>query len=133
MKINRLFPLQLWLMTVIVVAPIIIIITNAIKESGFFKHPENIKFILALIVFGLFFSLPVFIISIISYKILLQKKLSSFQIKIILILICIIGVVVTFLIASRDFLVGTSYYSISIVISSLFIRIYNTDKLKNSK
>ncbi len=131
MKVNKLFPLQLWLTSVVLVSPLLAIIINSLNGSFYFKNSEDLQSILIIIVFGILYSLPVFIISVISYRFLLKKKLSALLVKFLLILICIVGVVITFLILTRDLINGIGYYSIGIIISSLFYRIYRIDKLKN--
>ena len=124
-RINNIYPLQLWLTTITIVAPILLSIAAVINDYTYFKNSDNIGVIFLFIGLGLVFSFPMFMICFISFKLLVYKQVPPFFIKLILDLICIAGVVATFCIISGSMaFISSLIYSASIIISSLFYKVY---------
>jgi hypothetical protein len=120
---NRLFPLQLWLLTTVVVGPILLSMGNALSDSGYFKNSANIGVTFLFIPFGLFFSFPTFAIVWLTYS-LMEKRLSPFLMKLLLMGVAIIGVIVTFSLIDGSMAKTYSLlYSASIGLSSLILRV----------
>lgn len=117
---NKLYPVQLWLTSTIVIAPLLLVVIgliNDVKNSGLETIP-------LFMMFGLVLSIPVFLICLFAYRLLLQKDSSAILIKIVLAIITIVGVFITFIIISGSMAYMLSLvYSSSVIISSLFYRI----------
>jgi hypothetical protein len=128
-KVNNWFPIMVWFFTVVVIGPIFSsIIMNfmnitVIQEMRDF-HPN----LLSYIEIGLLFSLPVFAIYFVIFKILTYKSKSSFLIKNYLNIICTIGIFITFYImsASKTNIYFSIVYSVSAILSGFIFRVYKT-------
>jgi hypothetical protein len=126
--INKIYPVQIWLATIII-APILLSIVNLIEDHNYFNNSDNFLVIILFIGYGLFFSLPAFVIFFIAFKILIRNPSSPLLIKIITDLISIGCLIITFLLIEGSMIfLGSIYYSASIIISSLFFKIYKSNK-----
>ena len=123
-KINKFFPLQVWLTSVIVVGPLLGSIGGFIEDPTFIKTNGQLSLTILIMIFGLLYSMPVFIASFFSYIYLAKHFQSATIIKIIFVLICLFGIFLTFLKIADQPLIGFAYYSSSVIISSLFFKIY---------
>jgi hypothetical protein len=118
---NKFYPLQLWL-TTIGIAPTIMAII-AFGEGEF-------AFLFLFMLFALVYLIPVFLICLVTFKLLIQKGLSAILIKVLLNLIALAGVFITFqLIAGSMISLLTLTYSVAIVVSSLFYKIYRKEEI----
>ena len=123
MNSNRFFPLHFWLLTTIIVGPILLSLGSALYNSNYFDNSANIGVIFLYIPFGLFFSLPTFLIVWLTYSILGQK-LPPILMKLLLISLAVIGVLVTFsLIGGSTANANSLVYSIAVVLSGLMLRL----------
>ena len=119
MIFNKNYPLQVWL-TSIVIAPILLSIVTL--DSSIF----SLFFIY--IFYGVFLSVPVFLIYLLSFRILIQKKYSPLFIKALSDLLSIIGVFITFqIISGSEIYLLSIIYSTSIILSSIFCKIYRLE------
>ncbi|ANE52299.1 hypothetical protein SY85_19225 [Flavisolibacter tropicus] len=119
---NKLFPLQLWVLT-IVLGPILLCIGGAVYDIGLLDNTKNLEVILLFIPFGLFFSLPTFLVVCLAYF-LTQEKLPATFVRLLLIILAIIGVCVTFWLIEGSLAIPLSItYSLTVVISSLFLKV----------
>jgi Sec-independent protein secretion pathway component TatC len=122
---NKIYPFQLWLTSVLVIAPIIIIVANLINS----RNIEELGVLPLFIAFGIFFSLPVLLICYFTYRLLIKRTSSALLIKIIINTITIIGVFTTFYVISGSMaLILSLVYSGSVVISSLLFKIKEREK-----
>lgn len=114
---NKLYPIQLWLTTIVFVAPLLIILVGLINEEWIM----GLEVIPLFIMFGIVFSLPSLLVCFAAYKILTVKISSPILIKILLNLILVGAVLITFALISGSLASRLSIvYSASIVIASLF-------------
>jgi len=127
MVVNKRYPLLLWV-TTLVIAPISLIIYDSI-EYGKGSIKNDLPLIYVFFLFGAFFSLPVFIIVYFLFKYLTDKIISGFLIKVILNVFCLISICVTFaLIKGSAAEISTLIYSGTVIVSSIFYKVYNKDK-----
>ncbi|WP_116545489.1 hypothetical protein [Pontibacter virosus] len=122
---NKLYPIQLWLTTIILVAPLLMIL------AGLVNNEWNMGFevLLLFVFFGLAFSLPAFLVCFAFYKILTVKISSPILIKILLNLIIVGAVLITFALISGSLAFRLSIvYSASVVIASLFYSVKRKEK-----
>ncbi len=123
-KINKLYTFQLWLTTVILISPIILFGTEFYLNHSYFNNSDNNGAVLIFILFGLIFSLPTLLATYLIFAALTRKHSDIIHIKIAVILVSSIGVLITFLfMGSRPFLPFVCY-SASIIICSLFYKVY---------
>jgi len=122
---NKLYPLQLWLTTIVVVAPVLIFFGSMIFDPSFLRDPNSLGVILLFIAFGLGYSLPTFLVSIIVFDIIARRIKSPLVIKMLLNFVSILGAFATFLIIGGSGAIsGGLIYSTGIIISSLLFRVY---------
>ena len=125
--VNKFYTLQSWLVSIIVVGPILMFLFNHSYHDDLF----DIYDLLSLsIVFGLIFSVPTFIVYHAFFKFLTKKLYPSLKIKVALNTVAIIGVFITFQIMNGSrATVGSAIYSGSIIIVSLIFKVYKTKAL----
>jgi hypothetical protein len=122
--INTGYPFQVWLTTIIIVAPLFLICYSLLFLKNEKPLSEDYSWII-LIPFGLLFSLPVFTIQYVLFIILAKKRLKALGIKLTLCITCLIGVFLTFHIIG-----GTSehnfriLYSTSVILPSFIFKVY---------
>src|SRR5687768_6704677 len=114
MKLNLGYPLRHWL-TSLAIGPLIAFTYETIS----YKVPNDAFGTYFLFVtFGLVFSLPIFILYVLTFNKLLQTKMSGWTIKIILDIVAVIGVIVTFsMIKGTMTLRASIFYSIAILLA----------------
>ncbi len=126
----NIYPLKLWIISIGIVAPIILGLFTTINNFSNLGKNNSIGVIFIFILFGLLFSIPTFLVSIILFKILFEKSISTIVIKVLINLIGISGVIITFRIMEfNDY--GNTYaliYSFSIIVSSFFVSIKHRNK-----
>jgi hypothetical protein len=117
---NTLYPIQLWLTSTVVIAPLLLIMTGLVNA----KWNVGIETVPIFIPFGLVLSLPVLLICLLIFRIIIQEVSSQLLIKVILAVVAITGVVISFLIISGSMAFMLSLiYSGSIIIASLICKI----------
>ena len=121
------YPFKLWIISIGIIAPVLVGLFATINNSSYFSKSNSIGVILVFILFGLIFSIPTFLISMILFKILFEKSISVTVIKVLINLIGIAGVLITFRIIelNDDSNTYAIIYSFSIVIASFFVSIRN--------
>lgn len=120
---NKLYALQLWLLTVLLVAPFLLSLMASLNASNYFNNSANTGVIFLYAFMGLLFSLPTFLIVGLTYT-LLHEKLSVVSIKLLVSVIAIAGVYCTFWLIGGT-LVNTYslVYTISILISNGIVKV----------
>jgi len=120
MKLNLGYPLRHWL-TSLAIGPFIAFIYETIS----YKVPNDaLGTYFLFVTFGLVFSLPTFILYVLTFNKLLQTKMSGWTIKVVLDIVAVLGVIVTFsLIKGSMTLKASIFYSVAILISSTFFRV----------
>lgn len=117
--INKMYPIQLWITTLIIALIIMVIISY----SGI----AEFSFLFVVLIFSIFFSLPLILLNYFLFKLLSQKFHSTILIKLLLTFITI-GIIITFKIISGsmadDF---TFIYSTAIIIASQFFKVYHKE------
>ena len=83
MKANKIFPLLVWLTSVVLVAPLLILLAGIFTKSGFFNKPSDIDLIFAFMAYGLLFSLPAFLLSLIVYFLLVKKGVAKQTVRLV--------------------------------------------------
>jgi Sec-independent protein secretion pathway component TatC len=115
------YPIKHWL-TSLVIGPTIMIIYDTIYNSKLMNDAVGVYFLF--VAFGLFFSLPTFILYALTYNSIIKTDKSNFTIKTILIVLGILGIVVTFsLIKGTLTMKASIFYSIGLIIGSLFYKV----------
>ena len=119
---NRLFPFRLWLLTTVIVGPILLGLGSALYNSSHFNNPVNFSVILLFIPFGLAISLPTFMVVWLAHSSLIGK-LSPVLLKWLLVFIAVIGVLVTFsLIGGSMAKTYSLFYSAAVVVAGLILQ-----------
>ncbi|ALJ01675.1 hypothetical protein DC20_21720 (plasmid) [Rufibacter tibetensis] len=122
---NKFYPIQLWLTTIVFVAPLTMILAGLVNE----EWNMGLEVLPLFIMFGLIFSLPSLLVCFAAYKILTVKISSPILIKILLNLIMVGAVLITFALISGSLAFRLSIiYSASIVIASLFYSVKIKEK-----
>src|SRR4030095_3853298 len=112
------YPLKHWL-TSLTIGPLIVIIYDAISNSKLMTDAVGIYFLF--VAYGLFFSLPVFALYVLTFNKIIKTDKSDLVIKIVLNAIGAIGIIVTFLIIKGSItMLASVSYSIALIIASIF-------------
>jgi hypothetical protein len=120
---NKLYALQLWLLTVLLVAPIVLGLTSMLNQANYLNNSANIGVIFLFAIMGLFFSLPTFLVVGLTYT-LLHEKLSVVTIKLLVTVIAILGVFLTFwLIGGSMVKTYSLVYAGSILFANVFVKV----------
>jgi hypothetical protein len=123
---SKLFPVRLWLLTTIIVGPILLCFGSALYDSTYFNKSANLGIIFLFIPFGLFFSLPTFIVVSLTHS-LLSEKIATILLKWLLICVAVIGVLVTFsLIGGYMAKTYSLFYSAAVIVSGLILLTWKT-------
>jgi hypothetical protein len=127
---NKEYPLLLWV-TTLLIAPILFTAYDII-EYGKNALKNDLPLGLLIFLVGAAFSLPIFIIVYFLFKFLTNKTISGFLIKGTLNVVCIISIWIIFaLIKGSMAQMSTLIYSGSVILSSVFYKIYNKPKISN--
>jgi hypothetical protein len=122
--INTTYPFQVWLTTIVIVAPFIITL-HGVLQSNYHASAEDVGLLIVTVFLGLILSLPVFIIHYVLFIFLTKKRLRALGIKLTLCITCLIGVFLTFRIigdtSEHNFSI---LYSTSIILPSFIFKIY---------
>jgi hypothetical protein len=117
---NKLYPFQLWITSVVIVAPILLLILGLINKEWNTGRETIPIFIL----FGLFCSLHALVICYFTFNFLIEKYNSPLLIKAIICLITCGVIFFTFLFIQGSMTFFLSLvYSGSVIISSLILKI----------
>lgn len=128
-NMNKFYPLKLWLLSILIVAPLLLIVVSLILNSSEIKKPEDFFVVILFMLVGLVYSIPTCIVSFLFYKILARNLKSVFLIKFFLNAVVITGVFITFwIINGSEKLRFSLFYSASVIISSLLIRMKEPEK-----
>jgi len=130
MTINKFYPFLVWA-TTLLIGPFL----SATVESFYFRVKEafsDLTLVPIYWIFSLILSLPVLVIyCIIFYE--LGNKVAANKLRLILNIICIIGICITFTVIKGTMAVDFAIaYSISTIIASLFFRIMKKEGISNS-
>lgn len=118
---NLAYPLKHWL-TSLSIGPLMMIIYDAFSSSKLMN--DAFVTCLLFVTFGLFFSLPVFILYVLVYNRIIKTDQSNLTIKIILNIIGVIGVVTTFSVIKGSItMVASICYSIALITGSIFYKV----------
>lgn len=119
---NRLYPIRLWLLTTIIVGPILLGLGGALYDASYYKNSANIGVIFLFILFGLAFSLPTFMVVWLAHS-SLEGRFSPVLLKWLLVILAVIGVFVTF-----SFIGGSMartyslFYAAAVIVSGLVLQ-----------
>lgn len=124
-RINKLYPLKVWLTSIVIIAPFLLFIGSMILDSSYYKNPDNYFILLLFIGFGLLYSLPTFLICYLTFEISSYKTNSPLLIKALFNVVCITGIFITFsLIGGSEITQDGFFYSASVIISSLIFKVF---------
>jgi hypothetical protein len=116
---NKFYPIQLWLF----IGPILYVF-YVILHSGQGKDLEMFALYPIFLIMGLVYSIPLFLIFYITFRLFVQKIPSTLAIKVFLNILLVIEVFITFKIISGSEALSLSIsYSIAVIISSIFLRL----------
>src|SRR5882672_110448 len=112
------YPLKHWL-TSLTIGPLLAIVYDAISTSQLMTDALGIYFLY--VTFGLFFSLPVFLLYLLTFNKIVKTKKSSLTVKVILNIVAVVGVIVTFsLIKGTSTFMASIFYSVALIVVSTF-------------
>jgi hypothetical protein len=124
-KTNNLYPLQVWLISVVIISPILLFVGSVIFDPSYYKQLDNYIIILLFMSFGLLYSLPTFAFCYLTFIISSNKLDSSLLIKTIFNAVCIAGIFITFShIGGSEATLYSYFYSASVIISSFIFRVF---------
>ena len=122
---NSLYPIKVWLTALFLVAPLCLWIEDRIMYGNIRVSQYDLFGIPLLGLGGAVLSLPVYLILFVIFRFLTGKQVPTAQVRWILNAICVMGIFITFkLVDESSGIVTPVCYSISIVIASLFFKIY---------
>ncbi|NTS44024.1 hypothetical protein HRG84_24310 [Flavisolibacter sp. BT320] len=119
---NRVYPFRLWLLTTIIVGPILLGLGSALYDTSYFKNSANVGVSFLFIPFGIAFSIPTFMVVWLAHS-SLAGKLSPVLLKWLLIFLAVIGVFVTFsLIGGSMARTYCLFYAAAVIVSGLILQ-----------
>jgi hypothetical protein len=125
---NDWYPLAVWLLTVLITGPIFSLFLMNYLDIKVLQEARDLKLTARVIIeIGLLFSLPVFVIYFVIFKILTYKNKSSLFVKIYLNIICAIGIFITLYIMSfsRTNIYFSLVYIVCAITSSTIFKVYS--------
>ena len=123
--VNKWYPIKIWLTTIILLGPLAVSIYS-IAEDSYYDKGEILSQALLFMLYGLVFSLPILGICYFFFKITTRKQMPGFLVKAITDSLCLLGVFITLkYVAPYAKLSLTLIYSASVIMSSLFYKVYN--------
>jgi hypothetical protein len=128
-KPDYLYPFKVWFSAIAIVAPFSITIYNFLFYQNTAPNSDNYSWVVATIPIGLICSLPVLVIYYVLFLFLSKRQVKTFMIKIILTIICVAGIIITFLIIGGTIApLMSKIYSTSVILPSLIFKIYQNKK-----
>ena len=122
---NKNYPLYNWI-TTIIIGPILFTVYEILFKNE--SISSMLEMIPLFILMGIIFSIPVLILNILIFNLLSKIITSKIFMKFILTVVGITGVVVTFKIIGGTLSNNlTIYYSIAIILSSIFVKLKNVE------
>ena len=119
---NYLYPLQTWLLSLAVIAPILMFIEFVFIPS---RLIDDLAVPFVFIPFALALSLPTFLVYYLSFLFLTRQLGSSIRVKMVLNAICIAGILITFsLIGGSEIINLFILYSTSVLVSSFIFKVF---------
>jgi hypothetical protein len=119
---NRVYPFRLWLLTTIIVGPILLGLGGALYDTSYFKNSTHIGVIFLFIPLGIAFSIPTFMVVWLAHS-ALAGKLSSVLLKWLLVFLAVVGVFVTFsLIGGSMARTYSLFYAAAVIVSGLVLQ-----------
>jgi hypothetical protein len=124
------YPFKHWL-TSLAVGPLILMTQDIVSGNNNLNDAVGIYFLF--VVFGLFYSFPVFILYLLLFSFLIRKTDSAFIVKTVLNLITIIGGFFTIKLIGGTMMtpILASYYAVALIVCSLFYKIKEQNALKD--
>ncbi|HEY2347415.1 MAG TPA: hypothetical protein VGH64_00305 [Puia sp.] len=127
---NSLYPIKVWLTALFLVAPVCLWIENRfiygnirVSQNDLFKMP-------LLGLGGAVLSLPVYLILFLVFRYLTKKQVPTAQVRWILNAISVLGILITYkLVDESPEILTPVCYSVSVIIASLFFKIYSSHPL----
>ena len=130
---NNWYPLQVWFLTIVIIAPLETIIYNRFFTENIAPLADRYTWIILLVSFGLFFSFPVLIIYYLLFSLLIKKKIRPLVIKFILYLFSITGIYLTFALIHGSMVnLLSMIYSASVILPSFIFKIYRDNTIPNT-
>jgi len=122
--INRYYPVQVWLTSIVVIAPILTFIFLSIYERGTIY--DNVWFATYQVLYSLVFSLPAFIIGYLLFSRMAKREFKYDKLVLIIINIFCAAITLYLFLGGRILptLKLSGIYGLSIIISSMLFRIY---------
>jgi hypothetical protein len=132
-KTNYWYPVQVWLMTVVILGPVLLLLSFWKDMHAFPNYIPELVLMLLTIIYGLIFSLPVLLIDFLIFKFLVQRNYSKLLIKQIIAIVSVIGIILTLHIVT-PYAMFAAYlcYSLAFIISCIIMKPYKkTQKALN--
>lgn len=100
MATNHIFPLKVWL-TSVLTGPVLFMFKNPVPTAiDFIVSVEFVEFYIYAILMGGFYSIPCFLVLWLCYSLLLGKNISGWLTRIILVLVSLLCCVIIFVLVS---------------------------------
>lgn len=119
---NRVYPFRLWLLTTMIVGPVLLGLGSALYDASYIKNSANVGVIFLFIPFGIAFSIPTFMVVWFAHS-SLKGKLSPVLLKWLLVFLAVIGVFITFsLIGGSMARTYSLFYAAAVIVSGLILQ-----------
>ena len=121
---NKRFPFQIWLLSCGVLGPLILLIISWIREPHSYSDSKDYLVLWYAILIGLLFSIPILALTYFTQILLSRTKMSVLNIKILVVLFYILGLMITIHFVFPGALDWLYYiYALGTILSSLFFRV----------
>lgn len=121
---NKLYPVQLWLTSIVFFAPVIFIIVELFNDTDYSGNSSNVGIFVLLILFGILFSVPTFLVTLLIYELAYHKISSAFLIQVLINTISIAGIFITLTLISGSMIPQLKIiYTASVILTSLVLKV----------
>ena len=128
------YPMKVWMSALFIVSPLCFWIEDIILTRNIRIHLQDLMTLLLFGLMGSVLSLPIFGVLFLAFRFLTKKQFASSIVRWILNGLCILGIFITLIIIDKNPQFGIAIsYSVSVIIASLFFKIYHTPFNKTNR
>jgi hypothetical protein len=127
---NSSYPMQVWLTALFLIAPLCLWIEDRINYGNIQLNSNDLFGMPLLGLGGAVLSLPLYLILFLVFRFLTRKQVPAAHVKWILNILCVPGIFITFKLVDESLVLVTPVcYSVSVIVASLFFKIYSTSTI----
>ncbi len=127
LPVHPAYPMKVWMSALFIVSPLCFWIEDIVLTRNIEIHLQDLMTLLLFGLVGSVLSLPIYAILFLAFRYLTKKQVAPDIVRWILNGLCILGIFITLIIIDKSPQFGIAIsYSVSVIIASLFFKIYHT-------